>query len=61
MTRDEIENLIKAKVLAHDADTGLYDTGLQYVVVDIVNNGNGDEITFQWFESMRTVDDLVNA
>lgn len=61
MTRDEVEALIKAKIESGDADTGLYDTGLQYVVVDIVNEGKGDQFTFTWFENLRTVDDLLHT
>lgn len=57
MDREELEALLKAKIEAGEAETGLYNTGLQYVVVDIV----GDEITFQWFSNMMTVDDLVPA
>ena len=57
MDREELEALLKAKIEAGEAETGLYNTGLQYVVVDIV----GEEITFQWFSNMMTVDDLVPA
>lgn len=59
MNREEIETLIKTKIAAGEADTGLYDTGLQYVVVDIVNDGKGDRLTFTWFDNLRTVDDLM--
>jgi len=59
MKREEIETLIKAKIEAGEASTGLYDTGLQYVVVDTA--GKGDQMTFTWFDHLRTVDDLISS
>ncbi len=61
MDQEEIEALIKAKIEAGEAETGLYDAGLQYVVVDRISDGKGDRLTFQWFSNMLTVDDLVHA
>ncbi len=61
MTREEIENLIQSKIRAGEADTGLYNSGLQYVVVDIVNDGKADRTTFQWFDAMMTIDDLLHT
>lgn len=61
MTRDEVEAVLKAKIETGDADTGLYDTGTQYVVVDIVNEGNGDQMTFCWFDTLHTVDDVMHG
>lgn len=55
MDRDEVEALLKAKYEASEADTGLYDTGLQFVVMDVI----GGEVTFQWFASSQTLDDLT--
>lgn len=55
MGRDEVEALLKAKFDAGEADTGLYDTGLEFVVMDVVDC----KITFQWFESSRTLDDVT--
>ena len=55
MDREEVEALLKAKYEAGEADTGLYDTGLQFVVMDVV----GGEVTFQWFSSSRTLEDVA--
>ncbi len=54
MDQAEIEALLKQKHQNGLADTGLYDTGLQYVVMDVV----GEIYTFQWFSSLLTLDDL---
>jgi hypothetical protein len=61
MTQEEMEALLKAKIAAGEAETGLYNTGLQWVVVDRVSGSKGEEFTFQWFHSMLSVDDLVNV
>lgn len=58
-TMEEIEALLRAKIASGHADTGLYDTGLKYVVVDTVSNGKNDELTFTWFETLRTIDDVL--
>lgn len=55
--RDGIEALLKSKIEAGDASTGLYDIGLSYVVVDDV----GGKITFQWFRHMENFQDLLNS
>lgn len=55
-TRDDIEAVIKAKIEAGDAETGLYDIGLSYVVVDFVD---GEGMTFQWFEHAVPFNDLL--
>ncbi|MDO8728560.1 MAG: hypothetical protein Q7K26_01565 [bacterium] len=59
MDQEEIEALIKAMIESGEAETGLYNAGLQYVVVDVVNDGKADKVTFQWFGEMKLVDDLV--
>lgn len=56
-TTDEIEAFIRGKVEAGEADTGLYDTGLAHVVVDVVEG----QVTFQWFRHATPLSDLVNA
>lgn len=61
MNQEQIEALIRAKIETGEAETGLYNTGLQYVVVDRVRDGKTDQITFQWFSTMFAVDDLVHA
>lgn len=57
MDREQIESLLKQAYQAGKADTGLYDTGLQHVVMDNVEG----ELTFTWFESVNTLDDLMVA
>lgn len=57
MDREQIEALLKHKYEDGEICTGLYDAGLQYVVMDVV----GSQITFQWFSTMETLDDLVPA
>jgi|GEM_PF-2815587 len=60
--RDDIECLLKAKVEADEAETGLYDCGLAFVIVDRVSNTKGaDEITFQWFERAMPLNDVLAA
>lgn len=56
-TREEIEAILKAKIEADEAETGLYDTGLWFVIVDRVNG----EFTFQWFDSAMQLDDVLQA
>lgn len=54
-TREEIEAVLKAKIEAGEAETGLYDTGLRFVVVDRVNG----EFTFEWFERGMLLNDIL--
>jgi hypothetical protein len=57
----DIEFLLKAKIETGDAETGLYDLGMGYVVVDRVDVGNGlSELTFQWFYNAIPFRDLLN-
>lgn len=51
----DIEFLLKAKIEAGEAETGLYDLGTSYVVVDRV----GSEVTFQWFSHMLQFNDVL--
>lgn len=37
----------------------LFSAGLQYVVMDRV--GNNDELTFAWFDEVKSIDDLVDT
>lgn len=53
--RDDIEFLLKAKIEADEAETGLYDCGLSYVVVDRVDG----VFTFQWFEHVTLFSDIL--
>lgn len=55
MDRDEIEALLTKKYHACEADTGLYNTGLQFVVMDLVDN----QLTFQWFANACEIRDLL--
>lgn len=56
-TREDIEALLKAKVEADEAETGLYDTGLAYVVVDRVDGA----VTFQWFGNAMPFSDVLHG
>ncbi len=53
--KDDIEFLLKAKIEADEAETGLYDCGICYVVADRVNG----EVTFQWFDTPMEFSDLL--
>lgn len=55
MDRSEIEALLKQKYESGEAETGLYNTGLQFVVMDMVD----DELTFQWFCAANNLSDLL--
>ncbi len=55
-TQDEIEKFLKAMISIGKAETGLYSTGISYVVVDRVN----EEFTFQWFDYSISLTDVVN-
>lgn len=54
-TREDIESLLKAKVEAGETETGLYSTGLAYVVVDRVDG----QVTFQWFSHAMPFSDAL--
>jgi len=54
--REDIEFLLKSKYEAGEIDTGLFDVGLSYVVVDHVD---GHGVTFQWFEHMTPFSDVL--
>lgn len=56
-TREDIEALLKAKVEADEAETGLYSTSLAYVVVDRVD----DVVTFQWFDDAMPFSDVIHG
>ncbi len=58
-TQEEIEAFLRTKVEADEAETGLYDLGLSYVVVDRV--GPKNEVTFQWFEKAIRFNDLLQT
>lgn len=58
-TQEEIEVFLRAKLEADEAETGLYDLGLSYVVVDRV--GPENELTFQWFEKAIRFNDLLQS
>lgn len=57
MDQNEIEALLRAKYEAGEVSAGLFDAGIQYVVMDNVDG----ELTFTWFDTMKSIDDLVNA
>lgn len=56
-TREEIEAFLRAKLESGEAETGLYDLGLSFVVVDRV--GPDQAITFQWFDQAMHFNDLL--
>lgn len=56
-TREDIEALLRAKVDAGEAETGLFSTGLAYVVVDCVD----DVVTFQWFSYAMPFSDVIRG
>lgn len=55
MAREEIEAALKAKYEAGECDTGLYNTGLQFVVMDNVDG----ELHFQWFMEAVSLDEIL--
>jgi hypothetical protein len=56
-TQEEIEAFLRKKLEADEADTGLYDLGLTYVVVDRI--GQDNNMTFTWFEKAIPFSDLL--
>lgn len=52
--RDDIEFLLRAKIEAGEAETGLYDLGVSYVVADRVIAEGKEMVTFQWFGHMMS-------
>ncbi|KGG86186.1 hypothetical protein P245_20935 [Comamonas thiooxydans] len=58
-TREEVESYLRAKLDADEAETGLYNIGLGFVVVDRV--GHDNKITFQWFDEAIRFDDLLRS
>jgi hypothetical protein len=57
MEEHEIEALLRAKLEAGEIETGLFNAGLKYVVMDRV----GEELTFAWFDEILSIDHLVDA
>lgn len=55
--REEIEAAITAKIESGEAETGLYNVGLSYVAVGEDALG---EITFQWFDHMIPIVDVID-
>lgn len=56
-TREEIEAYFRYLLACDEADTGLYNLGIGYVVVDRI--GPESEITFQWFDEALNFDSLI--
>lgn len=54
MQHEQIEDRLRAKYEAEEIDTGLYSAGVQYVVMDKVD----DVLTFTWFECMHSIANL---
>lgn len=55
--QEEIEAFFREKLAAGEAETGLYDLGLSFVVVDRV--GPDQKVTFQWFGEALRFNDLL--
>lgn len=55
-TREEIEAKLQAKYEQGEAETGLYDTGLCYVVMDRVDG----KFQFNWFENAIPLADVIS-
>jgi hypothetical protein len=58
-TQEEIEAFLRNKLEAGEAETGLYDLGHSYVVVDRV--GPENDLTFQWFNEAMCFNDLLQS
>lgn len=56
-TREEVEAFLRTKLDSGDAETGLYNLGLGYVVVDRVDG----KVTYQWFDEATKFNDLLDA
>lgn len=56
MSKEEVEALLRAKYESGIVCAGLFDAGIQYVVMDNVDG----QLTFTWFEAMEKIDNLVN-
>lgn len=56
-TQEEIEAFLRARLESGEAETGLYNLGLSFVVVDRV--GHDQAITFQWFDQAMHFNDLL--
>lgn len=54
-TREEIEAALHAKCEAGELDTGLFNTGLQWVVMDNVDGA----LEFQWFDEATHIDQVL--
>lgn len=55
-TRDGIEAALRAKYEAGELDSGLFNTGLSWVVMDNVDG----ELQFQWFDEAMLLDQVLN-
>lgn len=55
MDKEQIESLLMQAYQDGKADTGLYDAGIRYVVMDNVDG----KLTFTWFDHIQTLDDLL--
>lgn len=56
-TQEEVEAFLRTKLESGEAETGLYNLGLSFVVVDRV--GPDQAITFQWFDQAMHFNDLL--
>lgn len=56
MDKEEIEAKMRQMLEEGKIETGLFDTGLCHVVMDVVD-GEGGGVTFTWFDDVKTMDE----
>ena len=62
MDNEQVEALLRAKYESGEVETGLFDAGVQYVVMDAVDDAEGGtRLTFTWFESIQSLDNPVSS
>lgn len=54
-TNEEIEAALRAKYEAGELDTGLFNTGICWVVMDNIDG----ELQFQWFDVALSLDQVL--
>ena len=56
-TREDIERILAVLLSFEEVETGLFKAGVDYVVVDRVDQSDGTQkVTFNWFESLEPAD-----
>jgi len=57
-TRREIEIALEDKIVKGEAPTGVYDTGLVYVIATL-GGVDGDEVMFEWQDCVHDIRDCL--